>query len=90
MGSSRDGGQMASQMQNRMREGALRRQEMGSPRPAFGMEAARQMAPTRPPEPVPGRSGIIFGPGRASRLPEQGSPEYQQLIQRVRGLAQMK
>lgn len=37
-----------------------------------------------------GRSGIIFGPGRASRLPEQGSPEYEQLLQRVRGLAQMK
>jgi hypothetical protein len=37
-----------------------------------------------------GRSGIVFGPGRASRLPEQGSPEYEQLLQRVRGLAQMK
>lgn len=36
-----------------------------------------------------GRSGILFGPGRSTRMPEQGSPEYEQLLQRVRGLAQM-
>ena len=30
------------------------------------------------------RSGIDFGPGRANRAPEQGSPEYNQLLQRVR------
>jgi hypothetical protein len=34
------------------------------------------------------RSGINFGPGRANRIPEQGSPEYEQLLQRVRGLGQ--
>ena len=34
------------------------------------------------------RSGINFGPGRANRVPEQGSPEYEQLLQRVRGLNQ--
>jgi hypothetical protein len=36
------------------------------------------------------RSGINFGPGRANRIPEQGSPEYEQLLQRVRGLGQMR
>lgn len=30
------------------------------------------------------RSGINFGPGRANRIPEQNSPEYQQLLQRIR------
>jgi hypothetical protein len=35
-------------------------------------------------------SGINFGPGRANRMPEQGSPEYGQLLQRVRGLGQMR
>jgi hypothetical protein len=34
------------------------------------------------------RSGINFGPGRANRIPEQGTPEYEQLLQRVRGLSQ--
>ena len=32
------------------------------------------------------RSGIAFGPGRANRMPDQGSPEYQQLVARMRGL----
>lgn len=32
------------------------------------------------------RSGIMFGPGRANRMPEPGSPEYNQLIQRARQL----
>jgi len=32
------------------------------------------------------RSGIAFGPGRASRMPEPGTPEYQQLIARMRGV----
>lgn len=35
-------------------------------------------------------SGINFGPGRANRTPEPGSPEYEQLLQRVRGLGQMR
>jgi len=35
-------------------------------------------------------SGINFGPGRANRTPEQGSPEYEQLLQRVRGLNQRR
>jgi hypothetical protein len=33
-------------------------------------------------------SGINFGPGRANRTPERGSAEYEQLLQRVRGLNQ--
>ena len=32
------------------------------------------------------RSGIAFGPGRANRMPDQGTPEYQQLVARMRGL----
>lgn len=34
------------------------------------------------------RSGIAFGPGRSTRMPEVSSPEYQQLINRVRNLNQ--
>jgi hypothetical protein len=30
------------------------------------------------------RSGIVFGPGRANRMPEQGTPEYQALLERTR------
>lgn len=30
------------------------------------------------------RSGIVFGPGRSNRFPEPGTPEYQQLISRLR------
>ena len=30
--------------------------------------------------------GITFGPGRANRMPDQGSPEYEQLAARMRGL----
>jgi hypothetical protein len=26
------------------------------------------------------RSGINFGPGRSNRIPDQGSPEYEQLL----------
>jgi hypothetical protein len=36
------------------------------------------------------RSGINFGPGQANRIPEQGSPEYEQLLQRVRSLGQIQ
>lgn len=32
------------------------------------------------------RSGIAFGPGRSTRMPDAGTPEYQQLLQRMRGL----
>lgn len=31
-------------------------------------------------------SGIAFGPGRANRMPDRGTPEYAQLIERMRGL----
>jgi hypothetical protein len=30
--------------------------------------------------------GITLGPGRAGRMPDQGSPEYEQLVARVRAL----
>ena len=36
------------------------------------------------------RSGIDFGPGRANRIPEQDSPEYEQLLQSVRNLNQRR
>lgn len=32
------------------------------------------------------RSGMVFGPGRASRLPEPGTPEYQALVERMRSM----
>lgn len=80
MGSNRNDDQMNSEMQNVMRQRALQRQEMNAP--------GSQMPRERPSQPSPGRSGIVFGPGRASRLPDQGTPEYDQLLQRVRGLAQ--
>jgi hypothetical protein len=51
-----------------------------------GPEMGRTVGMGRMPEM---RSGINFGPGRANRVPEQGSPEYEQLLQRVRGLNQM-
>lgn len=37
-----------------------------------------------------GASGIDFGPGRANRIPEQDSPEYEQLLQSVRNLNQRR
>ena len=32
------------------------------------------------------RSGIAFGPGRANRMPDQGSPEYAALVERMRSM----
>ena len=34
------------------------------------------------------RSGIQFGPGRTTRMPDVGSPEYQRLLERVRAMGQ--
>ena len=67
--------------------------EMSAPQSGFGLEATPQPSMGRgsqmgrDPEM---RSGINFGPGRANRIPDQGSPEYEQMIQRVRGLGQMR
>jgi hypothetical protein len=36
------------------------------------------------------RSGIQFGPGRTTRMPDVNSPEYQQLLQRVREMGQRR
>lgn len=33
------------------------------------------------------RTGIVFGPGRTTRLPEKGTREYQELVNRIRGTA---
>jgi len=44
----------------------------------------QQQSPTD----VPFRSGIIFGPGRSTRLPDPGTPEYKQLVDRMRNVAQ--
>ena len=36
-------------------------------------------------QPLPqGKSGIIFGPGRSTRLPDPGTREYQEMINRIR------
>jgi hypothetical protein len=79
--------------------------ETSAPQPGFGLEATPQPSMGRGPQmssvpqrgrgPQMGRgpemrSGINFGPGRANRIPDQGSPEYEQLLQRVRGLGQMR
>jgi len=61
--------------------------ETSAPQSGFGLEATPQPSTGRDSEV---RSGINFGPGRANRIPEQGSPEYEQLLQRVRGLGQMR
>ena len=61
--------------------------ETSAPQTGFGLEATPQPSVKREPEM---RSGINFGPGRANRIPEKGSPEYEQLLQRVRSLGQMR
>lgn len=65
--------------------------ETSAPRTGFGLEATPQPSMGRGPRMGRGpemRSGIDFGPGRANRMPEQGSPEYEQILQRVRGINQ--
>lgn len=67
--------------------------EASAPQTGFGLEATPQPSMGRGAQMGRGqemRSGINFGPGRADRLPEQGSPEYEQMLQRVRGLGQMQ
>jgi hypothetical protein len=64
----------------RMRQDSIRRQETapqtGSAPMAPGTEPGNAFAGRRP--------GIEFGPGRANRFPEPGSPEYQMAIARMR------
>lgn len=40
--------------------------------------------------PVPGElnPGLVFGPGRARRMPERGTPDYQAMIDRIRNMGQ--
>ena len=60
--------------------------EMGyGPKMGRGPEMGRNVGMGRMPEMRP---GINFGPGRANRVPEQGSSEYEQVLQRVRSLNQ--
>lgn len=82
-----------------MRRRAMEQQAQAAPTPEQGVapefvpqapmgrgpEMGRTVGMGRMPEM---RSGINFGPGRANRIPEQGSPEYEQFLQRVRGLNQ--
>ena len=72
-----------------MRRRAMQQQAQAAPTQEQGVapEFAPQAPMGRGPEM---RSGINFGPGRANRVPEQGSPEYEQLLQHVRGLGQMR
>jgi hypothetical protein len=64
----------------RMRQENIRRQE------AAPQTGAASMFPGVEPgtAPAPTRAGIEFGPGRANRFPEPGSPEYQMAIARMR------
>jgi hypothetical protein len=79
-----------------MRRRAIQQQEQFTPMQEQGV-APEMAAPVSQPSMGRGsgmnrmpemRSGIDFGPGRANRVPEQGTPEYEQLLQRVRGLSQ--
>ena len=86
--------EFAPQVPMGRRPGMGRRPEMGRGPEMGGMsgmggrpERGRTVGMGRIPEM---RSGINFGPGRANRVPEQGSPEYEQLLQRVRGLNQRR
>lgn len=65
----------------RMRQENIRRQE------AAPQTGEASMFPSVEPgsAPVPQRAGIDFGPGRANRFPEPGTPEYQMAIARMRG-----
>lgn len=45
------------------------------------------MQSQRPQQPVQLRSGIMFGPGRSTRLPDPGTREYQDLVERMRNVA---
>lgn len=65
----------------RMRQESIRRQE------AAPQTGAASMFPGVEPgsSAVTQRPGIDFGPGRANRFPEPGTPEYQMVIARMRG-----
>ena len=63
------------------RRRAMHQQEQ---RTAFEEERSRAMQQQEQRGVPEMRSGINFGPGRANRVPEQGSPEYNQSLQGVR------
>jgi len=84
-------GNMADPRQRQMaREGMRMRQENIRQQEAAPQTGEASMFPGVEPEPtqaapLPSRGGIAFGPGRANRFPEPGSPEYQMVIARMRG-----
>ena len=73
----------------RMRQESIRqRQQAPSPQAGEasmfpGIEPTSAFAPGTEAAPmVP--TGIDFGPGRARRFPEQGTPDYQAMVERMR------
>ena len=84
-------GNMADPRQRQMaREGMRMRQENIRRQEAAPQTGKASMFPGVEPQAsqvgaMPARGGIEFGPGRASRFPEPGSPEYQMAIARMRG-----
>ena len=73
---NRDMEQQAARQRQEMENQTMRNRDME--------QRARATPPPRASAPLP--SGVNLGPGRANRIPEQGSREYQQLIGQVRGL----
>jgi hypothetical protein len=84
-------GNMVDPRQRQMaREGMRMRQESIRQRETAPQTGEASMFPGVGPsvtqvEAMPSRGGIEFGPGRANRFPEPGSPEYQMAIARMRG-----
>jgi hypothetical protein len=76
-----------TQQQYTPTEGQITPFKTSAPPAGFNLETAPQPLMGSGPEM---RSGIDFGPGRANRIPEQGSSEYEQLLQRVRNLEQLR
>jgi len=66
----------------RMRQESIRRQEAAPQTGEASMFPGVEPAPAAP---ATQRAGIEFGPGRANRFPEPGTPEYQMAIARMRG-----
>lgn len=84
-------GNMGDPRQRQMaREGMRMRQESIRQREAAPQTGEASMFPGVEPGvaqvgTMPTRGGIEFGPGRANRFPEPGTPEYQMAIARMRG-----
>jgi len=78
----------------------VQQQESPEGAEAVFAQAAKGEAPVAPfpspatragfqnPGPVQLSPGIVFGPGRARRMPEQGTPDYQAMVDRIRQMVQ--